>query len=146
MEDNTLPRPRPILVTLLAIMTIIGAVFAFGLAGLKELIPDLGRNDVPLPLWISATGYVMSLGKLVAAIFLLGMRRIGFFLYAAFETISAIMSIIGGKIGMDYLDTSFSNPDVPIDPKVLMMFVVGLGIGLSILFIGGFAAHLSKMK
>jgi hypothetical protein len=145
MEDKTLPKPRPTLVTLLAVITIIGVVFTFGLAGLKELIPELARNDVPLPVWVTATTFLMVLGKLVAAIFLLRMRRIGFFLYATFESISAILSIIGGKIGMDYLDSSFINPDFPIDPKVMMLLVVGFGIGLSILFIGGHASHLSKM-
>jgi hypothetical protein len=145
MEDNTLPKPRPVLVTILAILTIIGAVLAFGVDALKELVPELARYDVPLPIWITVVSYCMTIGKLIAAIFLLRMKRIGFYAYAACESIQAILSIVGGKISMEYMDAGYSNPNIVIDPKVLMLFLVGLGVGLSIVFIGGYAAHLSKM-
>jgi hypothetical protein len=145
MENNSLSKPRPVLVTVLAIFTILGAVFTFGFGLLKEVVPEIAYNDVPLPAWITITTYVLVTGKLVAAILLLRMRKIGFYLYAAFESIAAVLSIIGGKISMEYMDSTYVNPNLPFDPKVLMLFIVGMGIGLSILFIGGYAAHLNKM-
>lgn len=145
MEDNTLPKPRPVLVTILAILTIIGTVLTFGIDGLKELAPELTRYDVPLPIWITVVSYCATVGKLIAAIFLLRMKRMGFYAYAACESVDAILSIIGGKISMEYMDAGYSNPNIPVDPQVLMLFVVGLKVGLSIVFIGGYAAHLSKM-
>lgn len=146
MQDTASPPTRPILVLILAILTIVGSILGLGYAAMKEAIPDLGANDVPMPVWVNAITYAMLVGKLVAAIFLIMMRRLGFYLYCVFEGISAMMSIVGGKIGMDYMDTSYVNPGIPFDPRVLMMVIVGIGIGLSIAFIGGYAAHLSKMK
>jgi hypothetical protein len=145
MQDNSLPKPKPVLVTILAILTILGTAFTFIYALLQEAVPELQANEVPLPTWLTITTYILAAGKLVAAIFLLRMKRIGFYLYATFESIAAVLSIVGGKIGMEYMDSSYVNPNLPFDPKVFMIFVIGLGIGLSIAFIGGYAAHLSKM-
>ncbi|MEY3441788.1 MAG: hypothetical protein RLZZ519_69 [Bacteroidota bacterium] len=146
MEDNTLPKPRPVLVSILAILTILGAVFAFGFAGLQALVPDLSRNEVPLPAWVTIAAFVVIAFKVVAAILLLRMRKMGFYLYAGFETLSALLAIVEGKIGMDYLDSGFALDNLPIDASVLILLTVGIRIGLSILFIGGHAAHLGKMK
>lgn len=146
IDRNTEIAPRPVLVTLLAILTIVGIILGLGFDLIKRAIPELSVNDIELPLWLTIGSYAMSLLKFIAAILLLRMRRIGFFMYAIGESIAAVFSMIGGKIGMDYLDTSYSNPDIPFDPKVLLLFVIGLGVGLSIVFIGGYGAHLSKMK
>lgn len=146
MEDNALPKPRPVLVSLLAILTIVGAIFSFGFAGLQALVPELSRNSVPIPIWLTTIAFVLIAGKLVAAILLLRMRRIGFFMYAGLESLAAILSIIEGKIGMDYLDAGYTLDRLPIDPALLILLSVGFRIGLSILFIGGHAAHLGKMK
>ena len=146
MSGTTASQPRPVLVTVLAIFTIVGTVFTFGYAGLTELLPELKANNVPLPAWINVLSYILAVGKLVAAILLIRMKRIGFYLYAALEGVSAVLSIIGGKIGVDYMDTGFVNPQLPFDPTIIVMVFVGVGIGLSIAFIGGYAAHLSKMN
>jgi hypothetical protein len=144
MQDNSEPKTRPVLVTILAIFTIIGFFFEFGYLAVQELVPEV-TNGVSLPLWWKASYYSLVTGKLVAAIFLLRMQRFGFFMYAAFETVSAVLSVISTKIAMEYMDSSYVNPSIPFDPKVLLLVGAGVWLGLSIAFIGGYAAHLGKM-
>lgn len=144
MKDAS--QPRPTLVTILAILTLIGAVLTLGYQGLKEMIPELERNEVPLPSWITVVTYAMTALKVLGAILLLGMRRAGFFLYACAETVSAVMVILGGKYTLEYMDVSFVNPNLAFDPQVFAIVFIGMSIGFSILFIGGHAAHLGKMR
>jgi hypothetical protein len=150
MNANSVNNPeldqRPTLVSVLAILTIVGTAFYFGYCLLKAAVPEISMQEVELPLWMTISNCVIQLGKLAAAFLLLRMRRIGFFLYAGLETTSAILTMIGGKMTMDYMDSSYVNPSLNFDPKILVLAMLGMSIGLSIAFIGGFAAHLSKMR
>ena len=144
--DETPATSRPTLVTILAVLTLIwsGAYFAY--MGLEAISPELELQSIELPAWITIILVATQLGKTAAAILLLRMKRIGFFAYAGLEVISAIASIISGKIAMEYMDSTYVNPDLPYDPKFFVLILMGMSVGLSVLFIGGFAAHLAKMR
>ena len=138
--------PRPVLVTILAVLTFVGTGLYFGYQLLVLAIPEIQMEQVEWPVWITATLYVTQIGKTIGAFFLLKMRRMGFFLYTGLEVVSAIMSMIGGKITMDYMDSGYINPAIGFDPKMAALVMLAMGMGISIAFIGGFAAHLSKMR
>lgn len=144
--DETPNTTRPTLVTILAILTFVGSGAYLGYVALSGLVPELELQSIELPMWITATTIVAQVGKTIAAILLLRMQRLGFYIYAGLEVISAIASIVSGKITMEYMDSTYVNPDLPFDPKFFVLVVMGMSIGLSILFIGGFAAHLGKMR
>jgi hypothetical protein len=146
MVDDTLSPQRPALVTILVVMTFLGTVFYFGALLLARVNPDITLSTIEAPLWISITLVVTQLGKTIAGIMLLGMRRIGFYLYAGLEVVSAIASIMSGKITMDYMESGYVNPDLKFDPAIFVLLLMGMSIGLTILFISGFAAHLGKMR
>lgn len=147
MHDSTsAAQPRPFLVLILAILTILGAFFTYGYALVKMAAPEIAQNEVPLPAWITVTSFVLTAGKVVGAILLLGMRRMGFYLYAGFEAIYAVMVIVESKYQLDYMETGYVNPSIPFDPNFFVLLLAGISIGLTIVFIGGHAAHLSKMR
>ncbi|MFN8393146.1 MAG: hypothetical protein U0176_00580 [Bacteroidia bacterium] len=145
-ESNPTAQPRPLLVLILAILTILGAVTTYGYALVKLAAPEIAMNEVPLPAWIPITSFVLVAGKVVSAIFLLRMRKIGFYMYAAFESIFAIMVIVESKFQLDYMETGWVNPNIPFDPSFFVLLLAGVSSGLTIAFIGGHAAHLSKMR
>ena len=144
--ENTAPTttPRPTLVTLLAVFTFIGTAAYFGWLLLGWLVPQFAQQE-DWPLWVVVTICIGQAGKFVAAILLLKMRRMGFFLYTGMELVSATMGIIGSKVTMDYMDSSYVSPDLQFDPKIMVIGLLCMSIGLSIIYIGGFASHLSKM-
>ncbi len=144
-STDSIIQPRPMIVTILAIFTIVGTVLYLGFLLIKPLIPEIGAQEVDLPTWMDVSNVGLSLGKLVAVLLLMRMRRIGFFLYTILEVVAATVTIIGSKLTMDFMDSSFVNPDIDFDPKILVLAMLGMSIGLSIIFIGGFASQLSKM-
>lgn len=145
-ESNPPAQSRPLLVHILAVLTILGAIAAYGYALVKLAAPEIAQNEVPLPAWIPITSFLLTAGKVVAAIFLIRMRRIGFYLYAGFESLYAIMVIVESKFQLDYIETGYVNPSIPFDPNFFVLLLAGVSIGLTIVFIGGHAVHLSKMR
>lgn len=144
--DDSLSPARPTFVTILAIFTIIGTVMYFGWIGLTALVPELSGQEVDVPVWLTIGAYVTQLGKFVAAILLLKMCKIGFYLYAGLEVLSTICALLIGKVNMDYIDSSYVNPSFPMDPKVVVLVAMGMWVGMAILFVGGYATHLQKMR
>ncbi len=144
MSEQDPELKRPTLVTVLSILTIAGSVFYFGYLLMTMFVPDL--NTVETPLWMNITTLVAQIGKIAAAILLLRMSKIGFYLFVVLETAATIIFLLSSKMTMDYMDSSFVNPDLNFDPKVFVLVLMGMGIGLAIIFIAGFASYLSRMR
>ncbi len=144
MTDQEQSLKRPTMVTVLAILTIAGSVFYFGYLLMTMFVPDL--NTVETPAWMNITTLVAQIGKIVAAILLLRMSKIGFYLFALLETVATVIFLLACKLTMDYMDSSFVNPDLNFDPKVFVLVFMGMGIGLAIIFIAGFASYLGTMR
>jgi energy-converting hydrogenase Eha subunit A len=137
---------RPGLVTVLAVFTFIGTAAYFLYELIVLALPEIAYSEAELPVWVTAVIWTTQVVKTVAAVLLLGMRKVGFYIYAISEFVAAIMTILTAKASMDYMDSSFVNPDLAFDPKIVPLVLAGMSLGLSIVFIGGFATHLGKMR
>lgn len=145
-QQDLPPTPRPTLVSVLAILTLVGNGLYFANELLVAAIPGLDFSFVELPTWVVAVTYVASVVKVVAAILLLRMRKVGFYTYVASELATAAMAIVNMRLALDYTDSTTTNPLLNFDPALLPIVGLCLSLGLSIAFIGGFGAHLGKMR
>lgn len=136
---------RPTIITVFAIFTIIGCAFTM----LSVFIPtDLftsGLNNAPPtpPQWITYVGGALALLKLLGALQMLQMKRLGFYMYAVGETAAAIVSIISARIMIDLL-AGIHMPG-PIDMELILIGTTGFNLLLSILFIAVYGSQLKKM-
>jgi hypothetical protein len=136
---------RPTIITVFAIFTIIGCAFSM----LSVFIPtDLftrGLDSAPPtpPQWIAFVAGALALLKLLGALQMLQMKRLGFFMYAAGETASAVLTIISARITIDLL--SGMNIPGPIDMELILIFTTGFNLLMSVLFIAVYGSQLKKM-
>lgn len=137
--------PRPILITIFAIITLVGVAFTL----LSSVIPSdtftSNFQETPeLPGWLVGLGAVIAFAKLGAAILLLRMKRAGFFIYVIAESGAAILQIIGARIMIDLL-SPFGNANFPISMETLIMIFTAFSLLLSLVFILVYASQLNKM-
>ena len=140
------PPQRPVIITVFAIFTIIGCAMAI----LGAFIPtglftrDLTYSPPQPPAWIGYVGALLAVMKLVGALQMLKMRRIGFFLYAAGESASAIISIVSARIVLDLM-AGFDMPG-PIDLNLILIITTGVNLLLSVVFIAVYGSQLKNMR
>lgn len=144
-ENYQEPTPRPSLITVMCILTLVGSAIGIVTDVISLFSIQVGSVVLPYPIWLPALGLLFGFGKIAAAIFLLRMKKIGFYIYAPAEVGIACLTMISGKIQMDYMDDSFVNQTLPFDPSILTMATTGLWVILSIAFLIGYASQLNKM-
>lgn len=141
---------RPALITVFAILTLIGTL----LTVVSLFVPfDFLTSGAPsniqppeMPGYITYGQFVLALLKGAAAILLLQMRKMGFYMYAAAESVYVVLSIIGAKLGLDWVETIPLQPNMPIDPGTLIIAATGISLLVSLVWIGGYASQLNKMQ
>lgn len=137
---------RPTIITVFAIFTIIGCAITM----LSVFIPtDLftsGLTNAPPqpPRWIAFVGGGLALLKLLGALQMLQMKRLGFFLYAAGETATAIVGIISTRIMIELIG-GMPFPG-PIDMELILIVTAGFNLLMSILFIAVYGSQLKAMN
>ena len=137
---------RPTLITVLTILTLVGSGIGIILDSAYLIGQNMGRSTIEYPIWLPVLGILFSAGKIVAAVLMAKMRKIGFFIYLPLEAGIACLSILSGRIQMDYMDSSFVNPDMPFDINIITIVTTGLWVLASIGFLIGYATQLGKME
>ncbi len=146
-KDTFQEKPiRPALITVMCILTIVGSSIGIVLDMISFFSLQVGNVDIPYPIWLPGLGIAFGAGKIVAAIFMLNMKKLGFYIYAPLEAGVACLSMVSGKIQMEYMDVSFVNQTLPFDPSIISMVTTGMWVILSIAFIILYGSQLSKME
>ena len=144
-EQQSQDNQRPAIITIFAILTIIGVVMTIVSALMpSNMFMSSFQNTPELPGWITVGSLCLAGVKLLAAILLLKMKRMGFFLYVVAESASAILQIIGSRIMLDLL-SPFEAPDMPISMDVIILITTVFSLIISLVFILAYASQLNKM-
>ncbi|MEM0999633.1 MAG: hypothetical protein AAGN35_21425 [Bacteroidota bacterium] len=146
IPDPQTPPQRPAVITVFAILSIIGCALAIlGMFISNDLFTqDLTVQPPSPPDWIKYAGGALAIVKLIGAIQMLKMQRLGFYLYAAGEAATAILGIISARIVLDLL-SGFDIPG-PVDLRTTLFISTGISLVLSVVFIGVYASQLKNMR
>ena len=138
---------RPTVVLIMAVLTLIWSALTLlgGLVSTDGLFPSVGANAPVSPEWINWSTMGAAVVKGIGAVLLLGMRKMGFFVYLAGELVTVFLNLMSGMALYAWAQESASN-STPIDPVILILGLTGVMIALSVVWIGAFAVHLSKMR
>lgn len=138
-------RIRPTIITVLCIMTLVGTGIGIIQDTILIIAGGLGASEIKYPFWMPVLGFCLGLIKIAAAILMLRMKRIGFFLYAPAEAGIAVLAILSGKIQMDYIESIPTNQDLPFDPSYIAMGTSAVWLVASVAFLIIYASQLSKL-
>jgi hypothetical protein len=147
MENHDVPdiHARPTLLLILAIFTILGSALTIIGAFLPEDFSGM-RADMPAsPGWVTALTMASAVVKLGGAILLIQMRRWGFFVYLGGELVALFLNLKTGMDLMQWADAT-NTSGMAIDPVVFALVLVGGMVLLSVVWVGGYAAFLSRMR
>lgn len=145
--ENQAAEGTPALVLIFAVMTILWSLLTF----LGSILPALHLIDpsdgflIEVPAWIDYSVLGMSALKFVAAILLIKMWKVGFYLYAVAELCVAILNVIYGISLYEWAEGSASASG-GIDPTLVVIIFMAVQMALSIVWVGGHSAHLHKMR
>ncbi len=140
--------PRPTIITVFAILTLIACGFSLIFA----LVPDNifnGSGDVPSPPRDPAfqiADVAMALVKIAGAIFILQMRKIGFYIYTIAEIGVVGLLLYTTKASLDYYDLMIFPSDLALDPAILIIITAIVLIISSIVWVGVYASQLKNMR
>lgn len=155
MQDEQLlpegPAPRPTVITIFAILTLVnvgfgliaalvGNLFSFGpeMEGMEALKPTFAEN---------LTTVLITMVKGGGAVMILMMRKLGVYLYTATEVILTGLGIYMLMRQLEWLDENFAYvADLPFDPSITYIAGVALSIILSIVWIAVYFSHVGKMR
>jgi hypothetical protein len=148
MNDNMPPLEspqRPTILLVLCVLTLIGT----GLGLMSDLLNLLGvqfSNDrILYPLYIPALGVPAAGAKIAGAVFMLKLKRLGFYLYAGGEAIIATLAMLSGKIQVDYFNAHGSNSGISTSAEMMAIVLTGIWLVLSLAFLLIYASMLKHM-
>jgi hypothetical protein len=137
---------RPPLLLILAVMTVLMSLFTIG-GGLffSEDFSGWGEGMPKSPAWVTTLTIVSALVKLGGAAGLLLMRRWGFYAYLAGELMALSLNL---KTGFDLMRWSAEarGSGMAINPELFAVILVGLMIVFSVIWVGGFATYLERLR
>jgi hypothetical protein len=145
-QDLENEQPRPPLLLILAVITILGSVFTIvGGLFLPEDFSGWSEGMPKSPVWVTALTMLAAVVKLGGAILLLLRRRIGFWVYLGGELLAVFLNF---KTGYDLMNWSNEQPiaGMPIDPAIFALLLVGVMLLLSVIWVGGFASYLGRLR
>jgi hypothetical protein len=137
---------RPPLLLILAVMTVLMSLFTIG-GGLffSEDFSGWGEGMPQSPAWVTTLTIVSALVKLGGAAGLLLMRRGGFYAYLTGELMALSLNL---KTGFDLMRWSAEarGSGMTVNPELFAVILVGLMIVFSVIWVGGFATYLERLR
>ena len=155
MQDEQLlpegPAPRPTVITIFAILTLVNVGFGLIAALVGNLVnfgPEMEGMEAlqPTPAENIAT-VLITMVKGAGAIMILMMRKIGVYLYTATEVILTGLGVYMLLRQLEWLDENFAYmSDLPFDPSITYIAGVAVSIIFSIVWIAVYFSHIGKMR
>jgi lysylphosphatidylglycerol synthetase-like protein (DUF2156 family) len=135
---------RPGVVTVFVILTLVGSSLFLIWNLVAPLMPQ-EPTSMPQLMWVTIVSAVLGVGKIVGAILMLRMRKVGFYAYAVGEVASAVVGILETKRVLEWTEEALTFTPSPIDPTVLVIGALLFSILLTIVFVAVYASQLHKM-
>lgn len=138
---------RPTIITLFSILTITFCVIMIVLAIVPEDVfngDDAGTSP-PRDMTFRIVDIVIALIKVGGAIFLLQMKKMGFYLYTFGEILYVGSLIYVTKQQLDFYDGMIFPADLQLDPTIFITITAAVLIVGSIIWISVYASKLKDM-
>lgn len=138
---------RPTIITLFSILTITFCVIMIVLAIVPEDVfngDDAGTSP-PRDMTFRIVDIVIALIKVAGAVFLLQMKKIGFYLYTIGEILYVGSLIYVTKQQLDFYDGMIFPADLQLDPTIFITITAAVLIVGSIIWISVYASKLKDM-
>jgi hypothetical protein len=145
MNEAPVPQ-RPWIVSLLVILTFVGTAYYYLFLVFEMMGFEFAKQDVATPALYLGILCVSQAVKAFGAWKIWNLEKMGFYLYASLEFVTAILSILVAKIHID--DAAMRNVSSygSFDPTMSIYVTLGVSLLVSVFFISAFASYLSRMK